>query len=587
MKFKGFFTRALAILLVCLLILVGFGNLLSDNNPSEELVAKVGKEVISLSEYKSLYQNYSNNASSSEEQKKLKYELLDAFIKHKLLLNLISELDLKVGDESVEEHIKNTKHFQDDDGKFDQNKFRQVLEKLHVTEQEYVSQLKKMIAAGMFMTSLFKDKPITFGKEIDEQIYKSRTQTRVVDIIKVGKNAVKNISEPDEQDLLSLYEKNKPNFHHPEYRTVQYISLGQKYFEDQVKISDKEVDDIIERQALKDQRDILNIVFSTKEEAEKAKKRLAEDRESFEKVISEFGKADFEDIRINNVTQDFLPENMRQEVFSLKEGEITGILTSNFGWHIIKIVSIHQISQEDLVKLKENIKSILISQKSFEEANNFMNQVNYKIYNGATIEEISNEYNLSIQTIGPIDANAQSDRDLVSFIFSRQKDQKSYFKNVGNAIVSVKIVDIIPPKLQSFEESKKSVLEFWRSKFITQKILEIGNEIADKLRNKTNIEETQGIELLKGQKILRDQENYPFSFVKEIFDMKDINSVTSPVRHGDVVIIGVLKDMYSADGKLNTFETGKRIMTSLEEQLIRYLESKYKVEVNHSVLDNI
>lgn len=88
--------------------------------------------------------------------------------------------------------------------------------------------------------------------------------------------------------------------------------------------------------------------------------------------------------------------------------------------------------------------------------------MNYKIYNGATIEEISNNYNLPIQTIGPVDASGKdqsgnevgNSSDFISFIFSREKDQKSYFKGVGDTVVGVKISDIVPPKLQNFEESR-------------------------------------------------------------------------------------------------------------------------------------
>lgn len=582
------FTKVIAVFLACLLILVGISNLLSDND-QEEHVAEVGKEVISLNEYKSLYQSYSNSTSSSETQKKFKYDLLNALIEQKLLLNLTNELGLEVGEESIKDHIKNTQYFQNDTGEFDKNKFNEMLNSLHITEEEYVLKLKIILPAIMFMTSLFKDSyPITYGKEIDAQIYKHRYQTRVVDIIKITKDAVISTSEPDNKTLLDFYEKNKSNFYYPEYRTAQYISIGPKYFEDQVKISDEEVENVIEQRALKDQRDALNLVFSTKEEAEKAKKMLIEDKRNFEQVALEFGKTGLEEIRINNITKDILPKNMQDIIFALKEGEISKILESSFGWHIIKIESVHQISHEDLIKLKVDIKSVLANQKSFEKVNDFINQANYKVYNGATIEEISNEYNLPMQTIGPVDANENSD-DLISFIFSRGKDQKSYFKSVGDSIISVKITDIILPELQNFEESKSSVLELWRNKFITEKMSKIGQKIVGQIKDKAgaDINGMQGIELLKEQQIHRNQQDYPFSFVEEIFNMKDIGSVTNFIKHDNAIIIGMLKGMHPSDGELNTMDTGKHVVMSLKEQLISYLESKYKVEVNHSILDDI
>lgn len=602
MNVKNFFTKVTVVLLACLLVFMGIGNLLSGDDEKEE-VARVGKEVITSDEYKSLYQNYEKQISGSdasrEQVKKLKYDLLNALIEQKLLFNLISELGLTVGEESIKNHIKNTKYFQNDKGEFDKNKFHETLNDLHMKEKEYIAKLEKVLPAMMFMTSLFKDNyPVTFGERVDEQIYKSRYQTRVVDIVKITEDAVTNIPEPDDQALLDLYERNKSHFYYPEYRTAQYISLGQKYFEDQIKISDEEVDGIIEQQELKDQRDVFNVIFSTKEEAETARRAFEEGKTSFEQIVGEFGKAKLEETRVNNITKDFLPEDVREKVFALKVGEVSEVLASSFGWHIIKVESAHQISDEDLVDLKKDIKSVLTNQKSFERVNDFINQVNYKIYNGSEIEEILSEYNLPIQTIGPVDAsgkdqsgnNVGDSGDLISFIFSREKDQKGYFKGVGDAVVSVKIIDIVPPKLQSFEEGRALAVELWCSEFIKERMFKIGQEVAVQLREKTDLEEIQGVELVKGQQMQRnevDQQNYPFSFVEEIFNMKTTGSVTDPIQYNNEIIIGVLKEMHSSNGKLNTLDTGKRVMISLKEQLISYLESKYKVEVNHAILDDI
>ncbi|WP_264376294.1 MULTISPECIES: SurA N-terminal domain-containing protein [unclassified Wolbachia] len=599
MSIRNFFTKAIVLLLVCLLIFMGIGNLLSNDYERKEL-AKVGKEVITSDEYKLLYQNYEKQISGSdvskEQVKKLKYDLLNALIEQKLLFNLISELGLKVGEESIKSHIKNTKYFQDDKGEFDHNKFHQTLNSLHITEKEYIEKLEKILPAMMFMTSLFKDNyPVTFGESVDEQIYKNRYQTRVVDIVKITEDAITDVPEPDDQALLDLYERNKSNFYYPEYRTAQYISLDQKYFEDQIRISDEEVDSIIEHQELKNQRDIFNVIFPTKEKAEIARRALEESKASFEQIIEEFNKVKLDETRVNNITKDFLPENMREKVFALKTGEVSEVLTSNFGWHVIKVESIHQISDEDLVDLKKDIRSVLTNQKSFEKVNDFINQVNYKIYNGATIEEISNNYNLPIQTIGPVDASGKdqsgnevgNSSDFISFIFSREKDQKSYFKGVGDTVVGVKISDIVPPKLQNFEESRESAIKLWRSEFIKERMFKMGQEVAVQLREKTDLEEMQGIKLVKGQQIQRNEQNYPFSFIEEIFNMKTTNSVTDPIQYNNEIMIGVLKQMHSSNGKLNMLDTGKRVMISLKEQLISYLKSKYRVEVNHAMIDDI
>ncbi len=602
MSVKNFFTKVTIVTLAFLLIFMGVGSFLLDNSEKKE-IARVGKEVITLDEYKLLYKNYGNKTPGSdisiERTKRLKYDLLNALIEQKLLFNLTNDLGLVVGEESVKDHIRNIKYLQNNKGEFDREKFYEMLNDLHMIEEDYIAKLKKILPAMMFMTSLFKGGyPITFGEKIDEQIYKSRYQTRIVDVIKITKDAVTDIPKPNDETLFNLYEENKSYFYYPERRTAQYISLGQKYFEDQVHISDEEVNSIIEQQELKDQRDIFNLVLHNEEEVKVVKKALDDGKVSFEQIVEKFGKIKLEEIRINNVTKDFLPEDMREKVFALKAGEVSEVLVSNFGWHIIKVDNVHQISDESLADLKRDIKLILINQKSFEKVNDFINQVNYKIYNGATIEEISSEYNLPIQTIGPVDAsgedqsvnNERNSNDLISFIFSRKKDQKGYFKSIGDTVVSVKIIDIIPSKMQSFEEGKASVIDLWRNEFIKEQMFKIGQRIITQLKEKVDFEKTEGVELIKDQQVQRNdvgQQNYPSSFIEEIFDMKTTNSVTDPIQYDNDIIIGLLKEIYSSNGKLNTFDTGRRVMISLKEQLMSYLKSKYKVEVNHAILDDI
>ncbi len=591
MNIKNFCIKAGAILLAFLLIFVGISNFFLDNNNNEKIIAKVGNEIISLNEYKFFYQNYSDKVSSDEERKTLKSNLLDELINQKLLFNLIHDLGLEVGEESVKEHIKNTKFFQNDKGGFDKKIFHTTLDRLNMTEDEYILKIKQSLSASMFKNVIFKDNyPITFGTQVDEQIYNYRYHTRIVDIVKITQDAVSDIPEPDEKDLRDLYEQNKSSFNYPEYRTAQYIAISPKYFEDRVSISDTEVEKIIDDQVLRDQRDILNLIFSTKEEAEKTKKAVESGETGFEQISQP------QDIKIQNITRDFLPENMREKVFSLKEGEISEVLQSNFGWHLIKIDNIHQISDKDLSDVKEKIRSALTKQRSFEQSNDFINQANYKIYAGATIEDISNEYGIPVHTIGPVSADGMDQsgnhieglNDIISFIFSRNQDSQKYFSYTNTFIVNAKIINIIPSKSQSFEESKPSVLQLWRNKFIAKKLDEIGIQVVNQLKSQLDIEEIKGIKLIKAQQIYRNSSNYPAGFIEEIFNMKMIDSVTHPIRYNNEIIIGVLKKMQLlSEGKLNALDTGRRVMLSLEEQLVNYLRSKYKVEIYHSVLDDL
>ncbi len=65
MSVKNFFTKVTIVTLAFLLIFMGVGSFLLDNSEKKE-IARVGKEVITLDEYKLLYKNYGNKTPGSD-----------------------------------------------------------------------------------------------------------------------------------------------------------------------------------------------------------------------------------------------------------------------------------------------------------------------------------------------------------------------------------------------------------------------------------------------------------------------------------------------------------------------------------------
>ncbi len=603
MSIKGIFTKVIIVLLACVLIFMGIGDIISGND-KEKVVAKVGREVISLNEYKSFYQDrvdyirkIVDSEMSKEQISSLKYELLDSLIEQKLLINLVNELNLDIGEEAVKKYTRNISYFQNDKGEFDKDKFFKSLKSLGLKEEDYVLKLKKTLPILMLMTSLFKENyPITLSQKVDKDIYKYRHQTRTVDVLTTSQDRITNIPIPDDQVLSDFYEKNKSNFYYPEYRSAKYLNVNLEDFTNQAEVSDEEISAIIEKQELKDQRDILNVVFVNKEKAEKAILALKKGELTFEQVVHSTGKT-LADIKSDNITKNALPEAMREQVFSLKEGEISEVLTSSFGWHIIKLERMHQVNDEDLLNLQKDIRAFLKAQKTYNIFNEFIQRTNHAIHSGSSMEEIAALHNLEIKIVGPVDQN-KKDKDgkeqnfsesLISLIFSKNKSQKGYFTDVDGSAFSVEVTDIIFAKQKTFEESKPEVLEMWNKDCIEKEMFKVASKILHELNSGIDIEKIQDIKLLDQVIMHRDKtkNKYPDSFTEAVFNLKEVNSITNPVKHDNTFIIGILKNITEPSGIIDPYENGKQVMHSLQEELMMHLKLKYKIEVNHSLIENL
>ena len=170
---------------------------------------------------------------------------------HKSVLNkleqeiLINEeanfLDLNVPLSEQMRLIKEENAFKDPLGKFSQNKFIQSLKNAGLSEEKYLDTIKT--------ESNFKQlsMPIMNNDHYNEKIIKKIIdwQNEVRDIeyetFKIVNKS--EIKKPSDDVLKSFYQKNKKIYEIPITRDIKFIELKPSYFEDQVVINKKQLDE--------------------------------------------------------------------------------------------------------------------------------------------------------------------------------------------------------------------------------------------------------------------------------------------------------------------------------------------------------
>lgn len=361
---------------------VTFGSMIPmgklSNSGNGQCVAMLGNKCLPLRDYRIMYRN-----ELAELEKMLQHKLSDAQInqfgiKEVVLKNMIADmvvekfahdLGIRVGSNSLRSLIKNIRIFQDANGVFDQERYEAVLADSGMTESSYVNKIRNALPSTILMECLFPNRAelhIPYYDALAKDVVLGLLQHRVADIVEISSDAVdisgSDISDDELQKLFEGQYKNSINF--PEYRSADYIIMAEDDLLADVIVSDQEVDVEIKNSELHDQRDVLNLVFTDKNEAELAYKAYQEGK-SFEELVSDAGYT-IEDIALNNISKDVLPVGVRNVVFALNEGEVSEMFRSVVGWHIMKVISKHEITKEDLEKLKEKISSNIKRQKASE-----------------------------------------------------------------------------------------------------------------------------------------------------------------------------------------------------------------------------
>ena len=472
----------------------------------------------------------------------MKLSVLNKLIENKVLTKFANSLNLKVGEESVINFIKSIKYFQDDNGNFDKKKFNTGLSNAGLTERLYISKLEEAFPISIIMNCLFsgpQSNYLQYHPDLIKKILQNLHQSRTVDIIEISP-ATNDISIPNIEDLKNLYEEKRKsgNLIFPEIRNIEYVTINHENFITKATVTQEEIESVIKAEELDNQIDILNLVFSTKADAEHALNALS-NGQSFDSIVTDLANTTLDNITLKNITKNTLPDNIRNQVFSLKEGDVSPILHSMFGWHIIKVTSIHKISEDDLQELNQKVSQNIKKKKATDLLLAEIQIINDKISHGISIKEIAELYNLKIKTIttdisghnlsgNKISISEANPNPIILTGFSSQLNQTSSFTDNENYFFSVRVIKIDQAREKTFDESKQELVDEWQSNFKSQKLSKLTQEILLKLKSGIDIQNIDGVLLKPNQVVYRNSiasinnpgQNYPSNLVNGIFNLK-------------------------------------------------------------------
>lgn len=577
-------------MIIAVMALAGINQIFFDNDKG--YIAKVGKKKISITDYKKLYdsektniQNMLNISLNEDQLSALGFKriILDKLIQGLLLDNLIQDSKLKIGDKSVILAIRSIKEFQNDNGDFDKERFLSVLNNNNIDESEYVQNIKNIIAKDILL-SLFKDLPGSY-KTVANKIYDYRFEQRLIDVITVSSDMIKKIPEPSIQDLQSIYTQNENKFWSPEYRLAKYIIINRDNVDDQIDVTDDQIND-----KLKELESRIDVSYLVLPDDEKAADIYHQIQQKKMKVV------DFDQHKSShNLSIDMLP-NTLQEIFSLSEGEISQPMKSSNGSYIFQIEKKYKISQQDQDKLVQKIRTDIINNTINAKLEELINSLEDQLSSAKTIEELTKEYDLKLSLIGPIDQNNYDENGkqvskngiLANLIFQNQLEEETKFftetvneQGLQEYYYTI-VTNVISPKLRKFSDCQHELKSLWKENFVDNKLYEmvIDNTQKHDVTRKTIFR----MQVASNEAAKQD---YPHEFVDQAFHI-NIGDSTDPIKYQkNKVIVGKLIEVLPAvtneiivDQIEN--QVKKHLVNAMYDEFKHYLYKKYSVTINET-----
>jgi len=494
-KFRSYAqTKAAQIILALILIpfaLFGIDSYLNQagNNLS---IAKVNGYKIALPEYNRAIENVRNRIMS--EGKKVdpamfdsfefKESVIDGLITKQLLNNDIKKSQFRITDQQLSQYIIGMPEFQKD-GKFSQEVYDKVLQNNQLTPKKFEESIRNDLLIQQVRDGL--QKLIFIPPNNLAETLRATSQQREISIAEFKTKEYMTKSNIAEKDIQAFYDQNKSKFLAPEQVKAEFVVFSLANILPTINVTEDEIKSFYKANADKyqnqQQREASHILIATSKNAppaEKAKaKAKAEDilnqirknPKQFEELASKYSQ-DPESAKkggdLGSFGRGMMVKPFDDAVFSMKVNEISNIVESDFGYHIIKLTKI--IGEGGgFDALRPQIKAELIYQKGQEKFAALAEEFSNKVYEqSSSLEVVSKRFNLPIQKTDWISRNDTDkffkNEALMNALYSKEsiKDHRNTeaIEVTPNNLISARVVDYKAQSTKPFADVKKNIEDY-------------------------------------------------------------------------------------------------------------------------------
>ncbi len=452
-------------------------------------VAVVNGSYIGLREYQSAYNNLLEqmrrqlgNQFSSDLLKtlNLKDQALSQLINRRLLLEEARWMKLDISQEELQKAIRSYPAFQTN-GQFDPQRYYQTLRFMRLTPQDFEANQHE---------DLLMDKVQRFitrgAKVLDTEVlsYFHHTRDKVsLTYVQIDPRNLTEKVELDEEAVTSYFDEHRENYRIGAKRSIVYVRFPPGDYLQEAQTTDAEVEEFyrLHQEDYQEPEKLRasHILFRIPPQAkmtdlqpvlEKAKKvlDLARQGDDFAGLARKYS----DDSTASNggdlgyFTRTDMVKPFADAAFSMKKGEISDLVRTPFGLHIIKVEDIKEKSTLPLAEVKESVIQELkkegASEIALQRAESFIDETRAL----DDLRKAAAASGLEVHESGLFAANetiSQLGRhpEVNEVVFSLQPGEVSPVLEVGEDKVVAQLSDIQEPRLPDLTEVKEKVQKDW------------------------------------------------------------------------------------------------------------------------------
>jgi len=456
---------------------------------SPDAVATVGGSDITPNDVsRRLAQIERNGQQISKEMRGLYVrDTLDGLINEHLLEYEAQRLGLQVTDQDVAEQIRQILPTVFTGGSISnmENYAAEVQQRTGLSVPEFEQMLHSALLQQK-VRRLVTDGVGVTRTEIEAE-FKRRNEKIKLEYVLIKPAELEAKVNVSEADLEAYFAKNKGRYPIPERRSFKFALLDQAALRAAMHPTDAALQDYykqnLDMYRVQNRVHVEHILLKT---TGKTDAEVVEIRKKAEEVLAKARKgANFEDLAKQYSEDDTtkakggdlgwiirgqtVPE-FEQAAFALKKGEISDLVKSMFGFHIIKLIDREEARTKTFDEVRASIVPIIASQMAQEQAAEISDRMAAAVRESSrtSIEVIAKRFNLQVGAVPPVGAGEPlgplgMSNELRDYVFSAQIGEDSTPIRLDRGTVIASVTQIQPARQATLADVRAKVEADYRN----------------------------------------------------------------------------------------------------------------------------
>jgi peptidyl-prolyl cis-trans isomerase D len=598
---QGPWAMGILVLVILSFVFAGVGSYI--NSSASGAAANVNGDEIGLDDLERAYQNersrmesqfgeaFATLASDTAYLQNFRRGILDRLVSEKLLDQAAQDLGLRVSDEQIKLAIVGMKEFQVD-GKFDNDRYLALLRQAGFQTNNFRDYMRIDMVRRQLSQSLMGTE-FSLSSEANSAFIMQQ-QTRDVRYLNVPSAKFLAEIKISDDEILNYYQSNISQFDTQQKISLSFVELTLKDLLPDIDVSEDELLEYYQQNIIdystNEEREVAHILFESLEQDDaivtKAEEVLVKIQagEDFSELAKTFSSDTFS--AENGGGLGWFGRGIMDPVFEnaaftlANQGDVSGIVKSEFGYHIIKLIDVKSGKVNDFENVKEEI---TLKVKTYKAEDRFY-EVRQRIAEAAfeipdSLEEVAGIAGKDIITTDMFERvnapEALSDPNVLASAFSFELIEDAVNSKVlelgSNHIMVIRVADHEPERTKSIKEVEQDIQQNLSAQatqraardwaLIVKTALSEGTDVSDKLA---------ALELSwKVQKaVTRNDANLSQNIVDALFKLSVTDTRVVDLVTGDISLVQLSQVNAAAEANVQQIMSLQSRLASSKSQVL-------------------